>query len=146
LYTSSLTRGYGHSFQDDISKKNSTESLQWADFQGFALPGPLAECAMANRKGFAKPLKMRPRPLNAIDVVLKRMAVTGRLSLHLTPPCRAEALSLSKGRRRVCPVPSLNSYPCKCFPKCFLTKSISSSFVSTLSLRTASRRRLNIFL
>jgi hypothetical protein len=51
--------------------------MQWADFQGFAPPGPLAECTVANRKGFAKPLKMRPHPLNAIDVVLKRMAVTG---------------------------------------------------------------------
>jgi hypothetical protein len=53
--------------------------MQWADFQGFAPPGPLPECTVANRKGFAKPLKMRPYPLNAIDVVLKRMAVTGGL-------------------------------------------------------------------
>jgi hypothetical protein len=51
--------------------------MQWSDFQGFAPPGPLAECAVANRKRFAKPLKIRPRTLNAIDVVLKRMPVTG---------------------------------------------------------------------
>jgi len=44
---------------------------------------PLAECAVADRKGLAKPLKTRPRPLNAIDVVLKRMAVTGGLSIFL---------------------------------------------------------------
>jgi hypothetical protein len=56
--------------------------MQWACFQGFAPPGPLAECTVANRKGFAKPLKISPRPLNAIDVVLKRMTVTEeRLSL-----------------------------------------------------------------
>jgi len=53
--------------------------MQWADFQGFAPPGPLAGCAVANRKGFTEPLKMRPRPLDAIDVILKRMAVTGGL-------------------------------------------------------------------
>ncbi len=51
--------------------------MWWADFQGFAAPVPLAEYAVAHRKGFTKPLKMRPRPLNAIDVVLKRMPVTG---------------------------------------------------------------------
>jgi len=50
--------------------------MQWACFQGFAPPGPLAESTVANRKEFAKPLKIRPRPLNAIDVILKRMPVT----------------------------------------------------------------------
>jgi hypothetical protein len=58
-------------------KKNSTQGLQWAYFQGFAPPEPLAEYAVATRKRFAKPLKIRSRPLNAIDVVLKRIAVTG---------------------------------------------------------------------
>jgi hypothetical protein len=58
-------------------KKNSTQGLQWAYFQGFALPEPLAECTVGTRKRFAKPLKIRPGPLNAIDVVLKRTAVTG---------------------------------------------------------------------
>ncbi len=58
-------------------KKDSTQGLQWAYFQGFTPPEPLAEYAVATRKRFAKPLKIRPRPLNAIDVVLKRTAVTG---------------------------------------------------------------------
>jgi len=53
------------------------QGLQWAYFQGFTPPEPLAEYAVATRKRFAKPLKIRPRPLNAIDVVLKRTAVTG---------------------------------------------------------------------
>jgi len=59
--------------------------MQWADFQGFAPPGHHVECTIANRKRLAKPLKIRPRPLNAIDVVLKRMAVSGGLSLFLVP-------------------------------------------------------------
>jgi hypothetical protein len=59
--------------------------MQCSCFQGFAPPGPFAECAVANRKGFAKPLKIRTRPLNAIDVILKRMAVTGGLSLFFVP-------------------------------------------------------------
>jgi len=58
-------------------KKNSTQGLQWAYFQGFAPPEPLAEYPLATRKRFAKPLKIRPRPPNTIDVVLKRMDVTG---------------------------------------------------------------------
>jgi len=57
-------------------KKNSTQGLQWADFQGFALPESLAEFPVATRKRSAKPLKIRPRALNAIDVVLKRTGVT----------------------------------------------------------------------
>jgi hypothetical protein len=59
--------------------------MQWSYFEGFAPPGPLAECAVANRKRFAKPLKIRPRTLNAIDVVLKRMVVTEGLSLFFVP-------------------------------------------------------------
>jgi hypothetical protein len=59
--------------------------MQWACFQGFAPPEPLVEYVLATRKRFAKPLKIRPRPLNAIDVVLKRMAVTERLSLFFVP-------------------------------------------------------------
>jgi hypothetical protein len=59
--------------------------MQWDCFQGFAPPVPLAECAVANRKGFAKPLKISPRPLNPIDVVLKRMPVTAGLSLFFVP-------------------------------------------------------------
>jgi len=46
-------------------------------FEGFAPPEPLAEYAFATRKRFAKPLKIRPRPRDTIDVVLKRTAVTG---------------------------------------------------------------------
>jgi len=59
--------------------------MQWACFQGFAPPGHHVECTTANRKRFAKPLKIRPRPLNAIDVVLKRMAVTEGLFLFFVP-------------------------------------------------------------
>jgi len=58
-------------------KKDSTQGLQWAYFQGFAPPEPLAEFPVATRKRSAKPLKISPRPLNTIDVVLKKMAVTG---------------------------------------------------------------------
>jgi len=58
-------------------QKNPTQGLQWSYFQGFAPPEPLAEFPVATRKRFAKPLKIRPRPPNAIDVVLKRAAATG---------------------------------------------------------------------
>jgi hypothetical protein len=58
-------------------KKDSTQGLQWAYLQGFAPPEPLAEYALATRKRFAKHLKIKPRPPNTIDVVLKRTAVTG---------------------------------------------------------------------
>jgi len=51
--------------------------MQWSYFQGFAPPEPLAKYAVAIRKRFAKPLKIRPLPLNAVDVVLKRAAVSG---------------------------------------------------------------------
>jgi len=46
--------------------------LQWACFQGFAPPEPLAEFPVDTSKRFAKPLKIRPRPQNTIDVVLKK--------------------------------------------------------------------------
>jgi hypothetical protein len=81
-------------------KKNSTHGLQWADFQGFAPSGPLAECTVANRKRFAKPLKIRPRALNAIDVLLKRMAVTG-YSRYLYPFMIFLASSAQSARRVV---------------------------------------------
>jgi len=58
-------------------KKNSTQGLQWSYFQGFAPPDPLAAYAVVTRKRFAKPLKIRPRARDTIDVVLKRIAVTG---------------------------------------------------------------------
>jgi len=60
-----------------ISEKDSTQGVQWAYFYGFAPPEHHVECAVANRKRFAKPLKISSRTLNAIDAALKRIPVTG---------------------------------------------------------------------
>jgi len=51
--------------------------MQWAYFQGFAPPEPLAEFPVDMKNVCAKPLKISPRLLNDIDVVLKGTAVTG---------------------------------------------------------------------
>jgi hypothetical protein len=67
-----------------ISEKDSTQGVQWAYFQGVAPPGHHVECTVANRRRFAKPLKIRTRTLNAIDAGLKRIPVTG-YSLYLYP-------------------------------------------------------------
>jgi hypothetical protein len=69
--------GHGCCFQDDISKRTPPKACSGLIFKGFAPPEPLAEYALATRKQFAKPLKIWPRPLNAIDVALKRTGVTG---------------------------------------------------------------------
>jgi hypothetical protein len=65
-------------------QKDSTQGLQWAYFQGFAPPEHLAEFPVATRKRFAKPLKIRTRPPDTIDVVLKRTGVIG-LDYHEYP-------------------------------------------------------------
>jgi hypothetical protein len=65
-------------------KKDSTQSLQWSYFQGFALPDPLAEYTVGTRKTLAKPLKIRPHPLNAIDVVLERTSCDSILGIPLS--------------------------------------------------------------
>jgi hypothetical protein len=74
---SELSQGHGCSLRGGISEKDSTPGLQWAYFQGFVPPEPLAEFPIATRKRFAKPLKISSRTLNAIDAVLKRIPVTG---------------------------------------------------------------------
>jgi hypothetical protein len=66
-------------------QKDPTQGMQWAYFQGFAPPRHHVECTVVNRKRFAKPLKIRPPALNAIDVVLKRMPVTQALVSQLRP-------------------------------------------------------------
>jgi hypothetical protein len=70
-----MSRGHGCSLRGGISEKDSTLGLQWAYFQGFAPPEPLAEYVLATRKRFAKPLKISSRTLNAIDAALKRTPV-----------------------------------------------------------------------
>jgi len=68
--------GHGYSLKGGISKKDSTQGTQWAYFQGFAPPEPLAEFPVAHKKRFAKPLKIRPRSPDSLDAALKRIPVT----------------------------------------------------------------------
>jgi len=67
-----------------ISKKDSTQSPQWAYFQGFAPPEPLAEFPVATKNVCAKPLKIRTRTPDTLDAALRSIPGTGYHPSHLS--------------------------------------------------------------
>ena len=64
-------------FERRYLKKNPTQSLQWAYFQGFTPQNSWQNTRAARKKQHLKPLKIRPYAIKPIDIVLRRPAVTG---------------------------------------------------------------------